>query len=117
MPKDDRDILELLKFELQFLEDGGYGRSVRTPRQSRWIFEDSPTCLNFSDPKRPRPCKDCSLMDFVPPERQCAALPCRFIQLNAAGQTLHSLYRWGTDEEREEAVRNWLRATIHKLEE
>jgi hypothetical protein len=31
MQKDERDLLEVLKFELQFLEDGGYGRSPRTP--------------------------------------------------------------------------------------
>ncbi len=31
MPKDDRDVLEVLKFELDFIEKGGYGRSVRTP--------------------------------------------------------------------------------------
>ena len=27
MQKDERDLLEVLKFELEFLEDGGYGRS------------------------------------------------------------------------------------------
>jgi hypothetical protein len=35
-----RDVLEVLQFELDFLEQGGYGRSVRTPRQPRrssWI--------------------------------------------------------------------------------
>ena len=31
MSSDKRDILEVLKFELNFLEQGGYGRSVRTP--------------------------------------------------------------------------------------
>ena len=31
MAKDDRDILEVLKEELDFIEKGGYGRSVRTP--------------------------------------------------------------------------------------
>ena len=31
MSNDKRDILEILKFELNFLEQGGYGRSVRTP--------------------------------------------------------------------------------------
>ena len=31
MAKDDRDMLELLKSELGFIEKGGYGRSVRTP--------------------------------------------------------------------------------------
>lgn len=31
MQKDELDLLEVLKFELQFLEDGGYGRSPRMP--------------------------------------------------------------------------------------
>ena len=31
MPKDERDLLEVLRFELDFLEQGGYGRSPRTP--------------------------------------------------------------------------------------
>ncbi len=35
MAQDEREILELLKFELKFLEDGGYGRSPRTP----WLSE------------------------------------------------------------------------------
>ena len=30
MSTDTRDVLEVLKFELDFLEQGGYGRSVRT---------------------------------------------------------------------------------------
>ena len=34
MATDERDILELLKDELNFIEKGGYGRSVRTPWQS-----------------------------------------------------------------------------------
>lgn len=31
MLKEDRDVLEVLRFELDFLENGGYGRSPRTP--------------------------------------------------------------------------------------
>ena len=33
MAQDKRDVLELLKFELKFLEDGGYGRSPHAPRR------------------------------------------------------------------------------------
>ncbi len=29
------EVLELLRFELQFLEDGGYGRSPHTPTRPR----------------------------------------------------------------------------------
>jgi hypothetical protein len=31
MPRDDRNLLEVLKFELSFLEAGGYGKSPRAP--------------------------------------------------------------------------------------
>ncbi|HEY2931943.1 MAG TPA: hypothetical protein VGK99_09355 [Acidobacteriota bacterium] len=117
MQKDDRDILDVLKFELRFLEDGGYGRSVRTPWKPALTFEDSPTCLNFGDPMRSRPCVDCLLMRFVPRERRLASAPCRFIRLNDAGQTIHALYRWGTQEELEEALGSWLRRTIKELDE
>jgi hypothetical protein len=34
-------MLELLKFELKFVEDGGYGRSPRTPWRPPYILEDS----------------------------------------------------------------------------
>ena len=42
MSDDKRDILEVLKFELSFLEQGGYGRSVRTPWKATSVFQDSP---------------------------------------------------------------------------
>ena len=52
MLEQERDTLELLKFELKFLEDGGYGRSPRTPWRPPYIFEDSPSCPNLGDPAR-----------------------------------------------------------------
>ena len=112
MPKDDRDILKVLKFELRFLEDGGYGRSTRTAWRPSLIFEDSPTCLNFNDPDRPNSCRECLLMQFVPPEHTSESSPCRFIHLNGQRETVHSLYRWGTQREMEDALRKWLRETI-----
>ena len=54
MPQDDRDVLEALKFELQFLEKGGYGRSPRDPWRAQLIFEDSPTCMNYDSKAGPR---------------------------------------------------------------
>jgi hypothetical protein len=44
MQKDERDLLDVLKFELSFLEKGGYGRSPREAWRPVYIFEDSPTC-------------------------------------------------------------------------
>ena len=35
MAKDERDLLDLLKFELKFLEDGGYDSSHHTPWRRR----------------------------------------------------------------------------------
>jgi len=61
MQKDERDLLEVLKFELQFLEDGGYGRSPRTPWRPQYIFEDSLTCMNYDSKENPGPCGDCVL--------------------------------------------------------
>src|SRR5215204_4007320 len=47
MTTDERDILELLKEELDFIEKGGYGRSVRTPWQSKSTVQDSLSCINY----------------------------------------------------------------------
>lgn len=63
MAKDDRDILEILEWELDFVAYGGYGRSVRTPWKPASVFQDSLTCINFGDPNRTYPCSECLLMD------------------------------------------------------
>ena len=68
MTQDDRDTLEVLKAELDFVEKGGYGRSVKTPWQPTSIFRDSPSCINLGDLDRTHPCSECVLIDFVPPE-------------------------------------------------
>ena len=115
MPRDNRDLLEVLKFELEFLEQGGYGRLPREAWRARFIFEDSPTCMNFSSKDR-EPCSECLLMQFVPEEARKAQTPCIHIPLSPGGETLESLYRTGTQQEIEEALGAWLRSTIHRLE-
>ncbi len=117
MQKDERDLLEVLKFELQFLEDGGYGRSPRTPWRPQFIFEDSPTCMNYDCKENPAPCSDCVLMLLVPPEQRSEKIPCRHIPLNASGETLDSIYRCSDQHEIEEEVGKWLRAAIQRIEE
>ena len=109
-------VLEILRFELKFLEDGGYGRSPRTPWRPTNIFEDSPTCLNFGDPSHPHPCNECFLMKFVPKEKQEEGVPCRFIPLTEEGETVDDFYRCGTQIELEEALKNWLRKEISRME-
>ena len=117
MQKDERDLLDVLKFELNFLEKGGYGRSSREPWRPVFIFEDSPTCMNYDCKNDPAPCSDCVLMQLVPSELRFGKLPCRQIPLNIAGETLDSLYRWGDSHDIEETLRSWLVATIAQLEE
>jgi len=116
MNKDDRDVLEVLKFELEFIEKGGYGRSVRTPWLPTSVFQDSLSCINFGDPARSHPCEECLLMQFVPPERRSEQIPCHHIPLSPQGETVHILERCEGQREMEEVVKRWLRATIEQIE-
>lgn len=117
MAKDGRDILDVLRFELDFLLDGGYGRSPRTPWRAPAIFEDSPICPNFSDAAHPYPCESCLLTQFVPDGQRSESVPCRYIPLTKDGQTVEDLYRTGSQVEMEEALANWLRAQIKRIEQ
>jgi hypothetical protein len=117
MAKDERDLLDLLKFELKFLEDGGYGRSPHTPRRRPVVFEDSLTCPNFGDPAHTHPCSECLLIEFVPAELRDQVSPCRLIPLTPKGETADYFYRCGTQLELEEALAGWLRDQISQIEE
>jgi hypothetical protein len=113
MNKDQRDILHVLKSEVAFLEKGGYAGWPRQPQRFRHILEDSPACMNY-DFSSFAPCSECVLILLVPPESRGNRIPCRHIPLNAEGQTLDSLYRYGGPIE--ETYGKWLRATIASLE-
>jgi hypothetical protein len=117
MECDDRDILELLKNELNFIESGGYGRSVRTPWQAKSSFQDSLTCINYGYPYRAHPCSECHLLDFVNPEHYGQEVPCHFIPLNKDGETIEDLELQDNQAKLEREVSNWLRAKINKIEE
>ena len=117
MSKDDRPILELLKDELALIEQGGYGRSVRTPWLPKSVFQDSLTCINSSDPARTRLCTDCQLIDFVPNEHQSDEVPCHFISLNDAGETIEDLEARGNQAKLEATVKQWMRTKIKEIED
>jgi hypothetical protein len=117
MAQDSHELLDFLKFELKFLEDGGYGRSPHAPRRESQIFQDSPSCLNFGDPDKPHPCSECWVMDFVPEAYKNRNAPCRFIPLTEKGETLDDFYRGGKQLQMEEALANWLRAEINRIEQ
>ena len=116
MAEDDRDLLEVLKFELSFLEQGGYGRSVRTPWKPTSVFQDSLTCLNFGDPEHSHPCRECLLFPFVPENSRNENVPCHHIVLNQKGDTLAGLNTGYNQLELEESVKTWLRNAIQRLE-
>jgi hypothetical protein len=117
MQRDDRDLLDVLKFELNFLEKGGYLQSPREPWRPKFIFEDSPACMNYDSKSHPDPCDKCVLIQLVPPEFRDAKVPCQHIPFTNDGETLDSLYRYADQFEIEEIVGKWLRTTIAKLEQ
>jgi hypothetical protein len=116
MTNDKRDLLDVLKAELEFLEKGGYRHPARAAWRPQFMFQDSPTCLNFDPTQHPKPCSDCALMQLVPADSQDRKFSCRYIALNEQGDTLDSLYRTGTQEEIESVFTQWLKTTIARLE-
>ena len=115
--RDDRNTAEVLKAELDFVEKGGYGRSVKTPWQPTSIFQDSLTCINLGDPERTHPCSECLLIDFVPPEARAEEVPCHHIPLSVRGETIDELELQENQGKAEETVKHWLYSTISQLEE
>ncbi len=113
---DRRNALDVLKAELEFLEDAGYYHTARAAWRPKFMFQDSPTCLNFDRAQLAKPCSDCVLMQFIPEDLRDKRFPCRYIPLNESGETIDSFYRTGTQEEQETAVAHWLRTTIAQLE-
>jgi hypothetical protein len=116
MSADRRNLLRVLKGELDFLEGGGYREIGKNSWRPQFIFEDSPTCLYSDVPVRRRPCLACALIELAPANRRLEQAPCRHIRLNDEGETLDSLYRTATEEEVEAAVAKWLKAEIRVLE-
>ncbi|HJW98918.1 MAG TPA: hypothetical protein VJ453_02100 [Terriglobales bacterium] len=107
------DLVKVLETELRFLDKGGYQDSQMWRPQ--FIFLDSPSCIHPAGSGRPKACKDCSLVGFVPKPRLSAPVPCHHIPLTKEGFTVDSLSRWGTHEELESALRSWLKEKIQAL--
>jgi hypothetical protein len=121
MRKDERDLLEVLRLELRSLTTA-YRYSPKGPDRPWAIFRESPACFNYGCfdydcREHPSPCTDCVLIQFVPLERRLEAFPCRYIPLDASGETLDSLHGCHEETGVVERVRDWLQATIQRLEE
>ena len=116
MDKNLHVVLNLLKRELEFLEHDGYKRSPDRPWRAPYLFEESPSCPNYSDGAWQTLCQDCWLMQFVPGDLHYEQIPCRFVPLTPDGLTVDTLYRCATSAESEEALRLWLHQRIREIE-
>lgn len=116
MSCDQRDLLQVLKAELEFLEKGGYATRQAISWRAPFIFEDSPSCFGRIAGNEPHSCKDCVLIDLVPAAARGESVPCRHIPITPDGATIESFYRSGTQQELEWAFDKWLRARIKDLE-
>ena len=116
MHKDTRNLTSVLRSELVFLDAGGYSAWAGARWRLPLVFEESPTCPNFNDTTHSLACRDCCLMQLVPLRHHNKDVPCRYIPLNEVGETLDTLYRWGTMEDLNLIFRRWLVHTIEQLE-
>jgi len=112
-----KDVIDALKLEMSILEGGGYGRSVRTPRRETTLFRDSITCLNVGSKEKEQPCSECFLIEHVPQRHKDEEIPCHHIPLNVEGTTIEDLNRGSRREDVEQALLEWIRATIKRLEQ
>ena len=111
------DLIRLLEVELDFLEAGGYASPAGEPAKEPRIFDRTLVCINhWFVPGHHDECHDnCALLQAVPKEHRTAGLPCHFIPLNAAGDTVASLEAQGDREKLQAEVAGWLRRTITRL--
>jgi hypothetical protein len=114
MPQSRIEIINRLKKELAFLENGGYGG--KSPWRPVAMFLDSPSCPNRLDEERSTPCSQCWLFQFVPERYRQEMEACHFIALNSEGESVHSMSRQYTAAEVEAALKTWLVAEIKHLE-
>ena len=114
---DLKEIIDQLKLQRSILNDGGYGRSVRTPWKATQLFRDSLTCLNLDETVKKHPCNECLLWEWVPEEHHDEDIPCHFIPLNAQGESIASLEEENQRDQADRALREWLDSTIAQLEQ
>lgn len=108
------DLLQILRYELNFLEQGGY-HSEKGGSPTKAPFTTSLTCLNFGNLSHPHACRECPLFCFVPESMRTEDNPCHHIPLED-GHTIKSLLDQGDEKYLRAALANWLRAEIDKLE-
>jgi hypothetical protein len=115
MTRDNQELLEILRYELNFLEQGGY-RELAKSGACPSPFKNSLTCLNYGDPLRPHACHECSMFEFVPDDAKTEDVPCHFIPLDEQGRKIADLVKQRRPEQVESALKKWLEKTITRLQ-
>jgi len=116
MAADQRDVLEVLRFELYLIEQGAY-RGAKSHRGTPLaFFKDSPTCLDFGENDSRHSCRRCLLSDFIPGTHQNETSACHRIALDGKGNSIRSLGEGYNRIAVERAVFGWLRDTVARLE-
>ena|ERR1700694_5019357 len=115
MPEDLREVLQILRYELNYLEQGGFDRD-RLLHGTESPFLGNLACINFGDPLRSHACRECVLHQFAPEDKQTEEFPCHYIRLNPSGETIAELIEKNDPSRLVFALENWLRNTIALLE-
>jgi hypothetical protein len=109
------DVLQMLRYELNYLEQGGFDRD-RATFGTESPFLGTFACINYGDPLRAHACRECLLHQFVPEDKQTEELPCHYILLSASGETIAELIKQKDPNRMVFALKQWLRTTIANLE-
>ena len=116
MVGDQRDALEVLRFELYLLQQGSYRAGTNRHGAPLSYFQDSPTCLDFAERDSRHSCRQCLLSEFIPGHFRNETAACRKIPLDTQGNTIASLDGRYNRAAVEQAISGWLRETVAKLE-
>ncbi len=106
MPWDKREVIGLLRLEIENIRKRGFGS-----------FRDTVLCINAGKSEPSDSCSGCLLLDFVPAEGHQELVPCNHIPLDSSRHTVDTLSRQATREEYEKAVLSWMEQTLAFLEE
>lgn len=115
MAQDLNEVLQILRFELNYLEQGGFDLD-RSLLGTESPFLGTIACINFGDPLRTHTCRECMLHQFVPADKQSEDLPCHFIPLNSSGETIAGLLQSNNTNRLVTLLEEWLRTNIANLE-
>lgn len=115
MSQNVQDVLQVLRFELNYLEQGGFDRD-QAILGTESPFLGTFACINFGDPLRAHSCRDCLLQRFVPEDKQTEELPCHHIPISASGETVAELIEKKNLRRMVVNLEDWLKITIADLE-